>query len=388
VWLARQNQISYAAIPGATAVYMPLKLLLTNLYSSRATNSIGFCVDASSINLQEWTSKNGVMGNIINECLLKGKTVELIVGNMPDFASCSAQDMTPFIDLQAKFPNCIVRGVDSVTFNGLNSLLIVDGNHYFTTAAGVNLFNEQWGEMSVDLYENNNVPQFTNVQFPSVNDFHLRLLPDEITKNCTITKQDFVNMGFTRINRLFTDVIAPRLLDEGDETAIEEILRGKRIKVTFSDAYVNSALSGLMLATIIKEFKEKYQFEIDSVDLMVQAPVNCVRIKKGWDQLKSVPYVSQNHNDDANADQYIKDVFASELNVNPNLSVVGDHCRWLTFQPVGEDCRVEFRPDHGISGAWFCSKTYDVLSTLSGYSRLKMHNNVERTVFYLIYKRR
>ena len=392
VWLAQQNQINYTAIPGATPVYMPVKLLLTNLYSRIATNTISFCVDASSMNLQEWTNKDGVMGNLINECLLRGKTVELIVGNMPDFNTCDVQEMVPFIDLQAKFPNCIVRGVGSVSFNGHTSLMIVDGNHYFSTTPDVNYFNEEWGEVVADLYECNHVPQFTDVQFPSVNDFHVRLLPNEVTKNCTITRAYFDAMGVTRINEVFANVIAPQLLDDDDEDAIETILRGKRIRVTFSDAYVNSALSGLMLATIIKEFKEKYDFEIDCVDLKVQAPQNDprfvnTRIKKGWNPLQSAPYVSQNHNSDTEADQYIQQAFVAELGITPNLEVVGDHCRWLTFQPVGESCRVEFRPDHGISGGWYCYKTYDYLHSLSGYTALKMHKNIDRIIFYLIYKR-
>ena len=392
VWLAQQDQINHTAIPGATPVYMPVKLLLTNLYSRIATNTISICVDASSMNIQEWTNKDGVMGNLINECLLRGKTVELIVGNMPDFKTCDAQEMVPFIDLQAKFPNCTVRGVESVTFNGHTSLMIVDGNHYFSTTPDVNYFNEEWGEAVAYFYESYHAPQFTDVQFPSVNDFHVKLLPNEVTKNCTITRAHFDAMGVSRINEVFRNVIEPKLLDDDDEDAIETILRGKRVKVTFSDAYVNSALSGLMLATIIKEFKEQYGFEIDSVDLKVQAPQNDpryvnTRIKNGWNPLKPSPHVSHNHNSDTEADQYIQQAFGTVLGLTPNLDVVGDHCRWLTFQPVGEDCRVEFRPDHGISGGWFCSKTYDYLYSLSGYTPLKMHKDIDRIIFYLIYKR-
>ena len=379
-WFSGQTMSTVASRSGALAVPMPLKLLVTNLYSRATKHDFTFCVDANNMNALDWASKDGSMGRIVHECINRGKNVTILVSNVPNAQKgAKLNDIIPFIDFPAKFPNCTVRAIASleVTPSVYSALIINNSEHYFTETDGVLEFNESWGDMCTHLYSDNNIPSFTEEAFPTVNDAIALTQPDEITRSATIAYR-----GDIRLNQIYS-LIKNSLLQNNDDVEIHRILSGKTVNITFSDSYVNSALAALILVNIIKEIKETYDFEINEVSLQIQGPKrNCHN-----DRWNPYTWISWSFPDSDAADNYIREVFEEYLDITPVFStIIPDHYRWLRFKPVGEDKYIELRPDHGILGGWQSNHIYRDLMYINEYTKIESKDNIS-IVYYLIIKK-
>lgn len=379
-WFAGQIMSTATSSSGALAVPMPLKLLATNLYSRESKHDFTFCVDANNMNALDWASKDGSMGRIIHACINRGKNVTILVSNVPNAQKgTKLSDIIPFIDFPSKFPNCTVKAIDSIetTPSVYSALIINNKEHYFTETEGVLELNECWGEKCTSLFGDNNIPIFIDRTFPSVNDAIALAQPNEVTRSTTIT-----DTGYVKLNKIYS-LIKESLLHGDDELIIKNILSGKKVKVTFSDSYVNSALAALILVNLIKEIKKTYDFEINEVSLQIQGPKrNCHN--EYWNKYT---WLSWSFPNAKAADQYIQEVFEDYLDITPNFSsIIPDHFRWLRFQPLGEDKYIEFRPDHGIVGGWQSSKVYGELNSVTEYSEIECKDNIS-IVYYLIIKK-
>jgi hypothetical protein len=332
------------------------------------------------MNALDWASKDGSMGRIIHACINRGKNVTILVSNVPNAQKgTKLSDIIPFIDFPSKFPNCTVKAIESIetTPSVYSALIINNKEHYFTETEGVLELNECWGEKCTSLFGDNNIPIFIDRTFPSVNDAIALAQPNEVTRSTTIT-----DTGYVKLNKIYS-LIKESLLHGDDELIIKNILSGKKVKVTFSDSYVNSALAALILVNLIKEIKKTYDFEINEVSLQIQGPKrNCHN--EYWNKYT---WLSWSFPNAKAADQYIQEVFEDYLDITPNFSsIIPDHFRWLRFQPLGEDKYIEFRPDHGIVGGWQSSKVYGELNSVTEYSEIECKDNIS-IVYYLIIKK-
>jgi hypothetical protein len=379
-WFTGQTMSTAASSSGAIAVPMPLKLLATNLYSRASKHDFTFCADANNMNVLDWSSKDGSMGRIIHECINRGKNVTILVSNVPNAQKgAKLSDIIPFIDFPSKFPNCIVKAVESLeTSPSVYSALIINNKeHYFTETEGVLEFNEYWGDKCTHLFEDNNIPLFMDGTFPTFDDVIALTQPNEITRSATLK-----NLGNVRLNELYS-IIKGSLFHGNDEQDVSRILHGKKVNITFSDSYVNSALAALILVNLIKEVKETYDFEINDVHLQIQGPKrNCYNDK--WSDYTWLSWSFPNSNE---ADKYIREVFEEYLDITPSFSpIIPDHFRWLRFQPLGENKYIEIRPDHGILGGWQSKQVYGDLYYITEYSEIECKDNIS-LVYYLIIKK-
>jgi len=372
------------SLVSSSSVSVPLPLLATKMAYDKNVKSIDFCVDASELNTIEWISKNGVMGNIIDESITRGKHITIFVSNVPSIKKGSSLgDLTPFVDFQSKFdhwkPNVDIIAVDSfeVTPGVFSAMIINNTDHYYTDEKNVLPFSEQWGNNCTRLFGDHKVPTFTRMSFPTITEVASLIRPDQYTKS------NIISSGRTTLGKYYSEVVAPGLVDNIDDGSIKSVLSGKNIEITFNDTYVNSALASLMLVYLIKELKDIYSFNISDVNFQFQGPKrNCNNAK--WNQYT---YITFNFPTDKEADQYTKDCFENILGITPNFSLsVPDHYRWLRFKPVGEDKYVEIRPDHSISGGWQSSKMYWDIDLLDETTDIEIKQN-ENLVYYLLIKK-
>ena len=383
-WFASQSMSTDASAGGATAYPVPLSYLLTSLYSRRSVQSVTFCVDAMKMQLNEWTNRDGAMGSILEEFIKRKKQVSIMVANVPTSSgNISFDKLLPFVDLPQKFSNwkIPVVAVDSIeTSPGVFSALIVDGKeHYFTDQPDKLFFNADWGKTCSRLYEDNNVPSFTftNRSFPSFSDITALMKSNEVIRYCVIPSG--IN---TRVDRLFF-LLKQTLLKNGDDNDIRAILSGKEISVTFSDAYVNSALSVLLLVYLIKSIRDDYSFSLSSVTLKLKS--NRRKCENPlWYRLGDQTYICYNFPDEQSADKYIVDTFKDILGITPVISQEEpDHYRWIRLQESGAKSFVEIRPDHGIGGGWDSKERYMDLDYLDG--SVKMESDADQEpLFYLL----
>lgn len=384
-WFASQTMSTSASKSGLAAIPIPIKLLTTTLYSRTSKSDFVFCADVNNMNALDWTSKDGVMGRIIHECVNRNKKVTILVSNVPNVKNgAKLSDIVPFIDFPSKFPNCTVKAVKSIeTSPGVFSALIIDNKaHYYTEDDGVLELNEFWGENCTTLYEDGNIPTFTYESFPTVSDAIALTQPNEITLQATI---DTNVKRVIRLNEIYSFVKG--FLFKGhdlEEQAVRKILSGKKINIRFSDTYVNSALAALILVYLIKELKETYNFEINEIALQIQGTKrNCSNPK--WDDST---WISWSYPYAAMADRYIKKVFEDVLGITPIFSKIEpDHYRWMRFNPVGESNHIEIRPDYGILGGWHSPYIYRELDYITGLSKIETKDNVAAIVYYLIIRK-
>lgn len=367
---------------GVKAISTPLKYLVTWLYSKQSVTSLTFCADASEMNLNDWANKDGEMGRVLNECVNRGKVVKILVANVPDPSKTSKLDaIIPFVDLNQKFKNwnIDVQRVDSLEqTQGRFSALIINGKeHYFTDKADVLHFTSNWGDNCIQLYEDGVIPAFKVSKFPSYNDILPLLHSGEI-----IRTTEFPTGTRTRIDNVFY-ILKQDLLKAGDEQIINGILRGKRVNITFSDTYVNSALAALMLVYLLKELRDMYSFTIAAVTLNIKsAKRNC--INPIWSDNS---FISFNFPNEKDADGFIQDCFQGILGITPVFSqTVPDHYRWIRLQAEGETSYMELRPDHGISGGWQSSEKYFSADFLDGSTIAELKKGVE-ALYYLLLKK-
>lgn len=384
-WFAGQTMSTSASKSGLAAIPIPIKLLTTTLYSRASKSNFTFCADVNNMNVLDWTSKDGVMGRIIHECINRGKNVTILVSNVPNINNgAKLSDIIPFIDFPSKFPNCTVKAVKSIeTSPGVFSALIVDNKaHYYTEDDGVLDLNEFWGENSTNLYEDGNIPTFTYEIFPTVHDAITVTQPNEITLQTTI---DTISKTEIRLNEIYSFIKGHLFKNHNlEEEKVKKILSGKKVDIRFSDTYVNSALAALILVYLIKEMKETYNFEINDIALQIQGKKrNCNNIN--W---SDSTWISWSYPNATMADTYIKKIFEDVLGITPVFSKIEpDHYRWLRFSPVGESKHVEIRPDYGILGGWHSPYFYRELDYITEFSKIETKDNVAAIVYYLIIKK-
>ncbi len=379
-WFAGQTMsLTPSTITGAPAIPMTLKHLVTEKICSANVTGLTFCVDASEMNIDDWVSRDGEMGSLLHECDKHGKSVTIFVSNVPSVAKGNTlPEIIPFADLPSKFPYT-VEAIDSLEQTpGVYSALIVDGTvrshyHYFVEQQGALPFTEKWGDSCNALYGDQAVPTFNHESFPTIAQIIALNRPTNYIRSGSIQSMN------TTTGRFYADVIQANVLQHGDVADMATILGGKRVNITFSDSYVNSALASLMLTYLIKSVKNQFGFTINRLDLQFQATNrNCNNPR--WNDYTPIHYSFPDAN---TADDYTKKQFEDILNVTPNfLSGIPDHYRWLRFQPEGEDCYVEIRPDYGISGGWQSNRIYMDALILDGSTQIRTKLNTE-IVYYV-----
>jgi len=377
-WFAGQNLALEPSRTGAPAIPMSLKHLVTKQICTANVTNLTLCVDGNEMNIGDWASHDGEIGSLLYECEKRGKQVTILVRNVPSIANGNTlPEIIPFVDLPAKLKNYTVYAVDSIgNTPGVYSALIVDSttqSHYFVEQQGVLPFSDKWGDNCTALYCDNNIPDFRPATFPTIQDVLQLNRPSKYIRSC-----DVQNIS-TTIGRLFTDVIQTNILQFGDNEDIREILSRKRVNITFSDSYVNSALAGLMLSYLIKGVKDTYDFEINRVDFQFQAyNRNCNN--PNWNDYT---FINKSFSNEADADNYIREQFEGMFDVQPNfLNGIPDHYRWLRFQPEGESCYLEIRPDYGIAGGWLSQHKYQDIDRLDGSTKIWTKNDTV-VVYYL-----
>ena len=381
-WFSRQVMNISNVPQGVTAVSTPLKYLVTRLYSRPSTTSITFCADASEMNIPDWSSRNGVMGRVLNECVNHGLIVKVLVAGMPDAASEAGVDrMLPFADLPDKFRNwgVNIEAVDTIeaTPGHYTALIVNDRNHYFSDQKDVLFLNEEWGDNCTSLYEDHNVPPFNTGLFPTLMNVMSMLKPSEVIRMAKLGSGTRAT-----VDSVFA-TLKPMLLHGTDDSDIRIILSGKTIDISFNDTYVNSALAVLMLVYLIDELRREYSFTVRNVSLKVRGSKRkCLN-----DKWTPNTYIRFNYQNEQDADDYIAQCFEDVLGVTPSFSnLEPDHDRWLQLKPVDGTGSVEIRPDHGICGGWMSPERYIDADWLDGSTGIEIINGEEPTYYIVVRK--
>lgn len=361
-WLRRQSSSNVVVTESVQnfgvdphPVFQPLRSVAKSFVNSSDCRKLIFCVSDTADNcaINDWGSVHTQIGRLVKKAVEKGKTVEIKVEYHPDVHPSNA-DKLQFVSLADRFPDCKVDFVkDLGTYKtGLIAYLGADRvDRYFTEEENALSFSESWGMESGSLFFDHTETAFGILPAPVLeND------SSEIVRSGTAKANSF------RVAHYFSDVIEPVTLSPGDQSVLKSILSNKKVRITFSDKYVNSALASLMLVYLIKEVRDTYNLDIQGVTLRLDSSRRFCSNNKFGDYT----YINLNFETPESADEYTEGLFEDVLGVVPFRSHIdAGHHRWLRFET--EDGKIlEIRPDHGISGGWKSSSKYMNLDSLGG----------------------
>src|SRR5574344_613091 len=379
-WLNKQKTKSFEVpdvikgiSPYAKSVYQQLKGIVKDAINNSDISSLMFCVSdsASDYAINDWLSVNSEIGKLVRHAIENGKQVAIRVEYHPELHTTNA-DKKPFVDLDERMPDYDVSLVkDNGPIKTALMLTYVEGKteKFITTDEDALSFSNKWGDSCVHLYMDNQGIEFIEESAP-----RLEYAPSEIIREGLAKARKF------KVGHYFSQIIAPSILKASDIDMIKNILHDKHVKVMFSDMYVNSALSSLLLVYLIKEMKDLFGFSIDEVILQLDSPKRkCVN-----ERFTEYSYINHSFSNKDDADDYTYELFDEILDITPEPSRSdAEHHRWLRFEtPVGGV--VEIRPDHSIGGGWYSDTTYMNLNMLDGSVETY---RTEDILYYVIIKK-
>lgn len=379
-WLQRQKHGAIVVpesikdmSPNAAAVYQNVKTVANAAVASPETKEMAFFVsdDTSDYAISHWTSIKSEMGKLLKRAVENEVKVSIVVEYHPEFHTSPA-DLVPFIGLGGKFPDCNVIFVQDL--GKIKTLLTVTTadsyKRYLTNDENVMSFSNNWGKECHNLFVDTEKISLQTISEPT-----------NRVESGEIVRQGLTKAVSFPVCRYFSQAIALSVLKSSDLDELKNILNGRKVHITFSDMYVNSALASLMLVYMIDEMSQLFGFNISTIMLQLDSP----RRKCNNDRFNDYTQVSYNFPTKDEADKYTDGLIEDVLGVDADHSFAdASHHRWLKITTEDNDI-VEIRPDHGISGGWRTGSTYMNLYTLDGNVRVTKAD--DDILYYVIIKR-
>lgn len=360
--------------PNARIIYQSLYDIAKSAASNSESTSLTFVVSdiTGSYSVTDWNSVRSDMGKLLGIAVDYGKQVSIKVEYHPELHGTIVEQM-PFIDLSNKFPDCDIQFVKDLGI--IPTALIVEDHHgktrYFTDNKDLTAFSNEWGKTREYIFADSKDTVFEAQEPPTIN-----VDPTEVVR------QGETNAMEMTVKHYFRDIIAKAALKPSDIDLLTSILMNKQVRISFSDMYVNSALSSLMLVYLIDDMRHLFGFNIDSVSLRLDS----ARRKCSNERYNEYTYISSNFPNATEADNYTRDLFEEVLDITPDFSDHdAKHPRWLKIESE-DGGSVEIRPDHGISGGWHSRSTYMNLNTLDGNVKALRYPE-EVVLYYIIIKK-
>ena len=125
-------------------------------------------------------------------------------------------------------------------------------------------------------------------------------------------------------------------------------MRGKTFRITYSDRYLKSPLSCLLLVQFINGLKEALNFKLRSLELRLEQ----------FDEDRGPKFIHHNYLDSIERDEALESMAArmaiDNVHIQPgNLP----HYRYFKFDD-GQGTLITIRPDGGIGHGWDCTNRY------------------------------
>lgn len=322
------------------------EILETAVESTDVTEIELFIPKENELIPSDWNDRNDVIGNLLRKARANGKIIKLYLEydqNDKDITTLFRLYNTElqlgwFDDIYgAEFTGPIRSAIVIKDVNG-------DIQNFFTTEFDDLPLSSSWGICCDELYQDNIYPQLTILPLPQQNDIQTLLAGGKRK----ILDGTIVNGSYSSC-KIFEEIILPQVI-KGDQQMLQtmdSILTNQHVKVEFTENYLVTPISCIILTGLIKEIKEKYNLQIDNISLNLDY---CLCDNKS--KSMSTQYIRFKFSSQIDRDIYIRNLMVKELGVQPSLAVnMVDHHRWLRFtNPSGQF--IEIRPDHGIGACW------------------------------------
>lgn len=304
--------------------------------------SVTFCFTDDQMDSSQWLCVEHQFGQIVHSLISRGKRVEFVLEYCAD-RHTTIPERLPFCLLEFECRNIRLHAVRDM--GDFKTAMITRGNNgiqrFFIDDGGTIPMNDTWGSCN-ELYFDSVDPQWLDVRLPTLNELYNQRNGNEIIKAGEV----FLNRNQSvRIDHLFEDAIMPALqLTPQELSELNRILKGRNVWINYSDRYVNSPLSCLMIVYLIQELRDRFNFTINQIDLQLSDDVN----NSSWNDYSWIKFNYPNYDmRDNDLTSRIDDV----LGITPTIYNDPTHYRTLYIENENGEY-VDIRPDHGISGGW------------------------------------
>ena len=384
-WLVAQrgNRIAVpdnisAASANAQSVAEDLNAILRKSVNNSNVTEIGLGVCArAGINASDFVDLSTSVGKALNDAVHNGKIVKLYVeynDDLDDFDS-----LYKLTSIRQMMPNFQITSVRSL--GQFPTLLLIRDNlgykHFFTDEPSERLsFASEWVSCTKRIFEDNVLPDFEETNLPTI-----ASIRNKFARTGKLVLEGDIPDRNYNVSTIFSEGICRGIIH--DRTVLEQmerILRDQTVTVNFSDAYVNSALAGIILAYMIKEVKDLFNCDIASITLQLESH------RRNWgDNFNDYNPIFKSFEDGDTCDDFLNAIFDDVLNADYLEDPNTQHHRWLKFtSPKGY---VELRPDHGMDGGWYTRTRYCDLDDIDDYGNIvvsKSSHGQADVIYYVI----
>lgn len=364
--------------PNAISRHETLGVILQKAALDHNVSEISICVSAKAgIEASDFSSITNPVGKALNDALYNGKTVGLFVeynNDIDDFDT-----LYQLSNLKQQLVNFKVIPVKS--FGAYPTLLIIKTDngykHIFTDAGSESLtLSSDWTDCTDRLFEDDVLPDFEEGTLPNITQ-----IKEILANNGRIVLEGDIPDNRYSVKNIFSQGVCLGIIKDVTKINImQEILAGQHVSVNFSDAYVNSALAGLILTYMIAEVRDLFGCTIDDVTLQLESRKR--NIGGNYNDYQSI---SKNFADEKSCSEFLHDLFDEVLGIDYREDINTKHHRWLRF--TSSKGTLELRPDHGIDGGWFTRITYNELNRGIDHSKITVSKSGHGTadvIYYII----
>ena len=341
--------------PKAISRHESLGVILQKAALDRNVSEIGICVSAKAgIEASDFSNVSNPIGKALNDALNNSKVIHVYVEYNDDIDDFDT--LYQLSNLKQQLVNFKVVPVKSLGEFPMLMLLKTDNGykHIFTDESSEKLsLSSDWGDCTSRIFEDNLDPNayFESTTLPNMSQIKAKLA----TKGRVILEGDIPDKKYS-VKNIFTQGVCVGIVKKPEYIDLmQDILKDQHVSVNFSDAYVNSALAGMILTYMIAEIRDLFSCKIDNVTLQLESHKRNI----GSDYNDYQP-ISRNFADEESCNKFLHDQFEDVLGIDYDEKPNTKHHRWLRFtSPKGT---LEIRPDHGIDGGWFTRVTYNDLN--------------------------
>ena len=367
-----------AISPSAKSRNETLDVILQKAAIDHNVSEISICVSAKAgIEASDFSNLNNLVGKALNDALFNSKTVRIYVeynNDIDDFDTL--YELSNLKHLLVNFEVIPVRSLGDYP-----SLLIIKSNngykHIFTDASSDSIsLSSDWADCTDRLFEDNVIPVFEEGTLPNIAQIKEKLA----SKGRIILEGDIPNNNYSVKNIFSQGVCLGVIKDSTKIDIMNEILGGQHVSVKFSDAYVNSALAGLILTYMIAEIRDLFRCTIDDVTLQLES-----RKRNIGGDYNDYQSISRNFADIDTCNEFLHDLFEDVLGIDYREDINTKHHRYLRF--TSSKGTLELRPDHGIDGGWFTRITYNDLNRGIDHSQITVSKSgygLSDIIYYIL----
>ena len=187
--------------------------------------------------------------------------------------------------------------------------------------------------------------------------------------------------------------LTPYLNGPGSRKTIKEAFQGKEVDLTYSDAYLNSALSIIITASFIKQIRDDLGFTIKNLNIIYDQKYFKGENEKPYAYEKDDYEVEISTNflyrDDR--DDYLRNTMKEIIGMAPlTPSANGvEHHRYLSISVVNGTANLDIRPDRGLASGWVTCRNvcYDKIELVGENVDIRKKNINIDMLYYLIFNK-